>query len=88
MRPSAVRQTCHVCTTARVRDTGLVLVRCKPSGGDAMEQRLQQVLDAARAQLDQRNLDRSLAAQRGVAGGQEHPRIVDVFPHMWLAPDQ
>jgi hypothetical protein len=52
-----------------------------------MEQRPEQVLDAARTEFCQRHLDRPLAAQHGVARGQERTRVVDAVPHRLGAGD-
>ena len=82
-----MRHACQVCAGACFLAAAFDLALSEPLRRDAMEQRPEQVLHAARAEFCQRHLDRPLAAQHGVAGGQEGPRVVDVVPDMFCSGD-
>lgn len=75
-----MRDAYQVGAWACLRAAAFDLALTGSSGGDAMEQRREQVLDATRTEFPQRHLDRPPAAQHDVGRGQERPRVGAV-PH-------
>jgi hypothetical protein len=80
--PSAIRQAYQAATSDCAMAGAFDRTWDDPFRGDAMEQPPDQVLDAAGTEFCQRDFDRPLTAQNGVAGEQTNPGVVNAALHV------